>query len=74
MDIYKIKKLTAETEPYYFTRKSLNFFGQTMKSFTVERQSDGRYKISAPIIDPRGNHVSNTVRFFNPENNKLEHF
>ena len=31
MTIGQIKKLTAETAPYYFDKKTLDFFGQKMK-------------------------------------------
>lgn len=66
MTIYQIKRLTAQTSPYFFSRKTLSFFGQTMRSFSVRKQKDGRYKISAPM--PYGE----TVRYFNPINNELE--
>ncbi len=68
MTIYEIKRRTAKTAPYFFTRDTMRFFGQTMKSFTVKKQADGRFRISAPSWS--GKHE--TVRFFNPENNKLE--
>lgn len=72
MTIYEIKRLTAETEPYYFDRKTMQFFGQTMKSFKVEKCEDGRYKISAPMKSYWDTPIGTSVRFFNPENNKLE--
>jgi len=71
MNIYDIKRLTAETSPYFFSRKTLKFFGQTMKSFKVYKQDDGRYKITADTFMgdiPTGK----TIKFFNPTNNKLE--
>lgn len=74
MTIYEIKAKTAETSPYYFTRKTLQFFGQTMRSFSVKKQPDGRYKISAPIYDRyNGKFAGESVRYFNPINNELEH-
>ncbi len=72
MNIYDIARLTAETEPYFFSRDTLKFFGQTLKAFKVEKQPDGRYKISAPITDHAGKCQGDTIRYFNPDNNKLE--
>ena len=65
--IYDIKYLTQETSPYYFTRDTMKFFGQTLKDFKVMAMDDGRYRISAPT--KCGN---TTVRYFNPTNNELE--
>ena len=71
MTIYEIKARTLETAPYFFTRDTMKFFGQTMKSFTVKKQTDGRYFISAPrMFDGKINGY--TTRFFNPANNLLE--
>lgn len=73
MTIYEIKNKTAETSPYYFTRNTLKFFGQTMRMFSVKKQSDGRYKISAPMYDRyTGKQVGTSERFYNPANNELE--
>ncbi len=71
MTIYEIKRRTAKTAPYFFTRDTLRFFGQTMKSFAVKKQADGRFKISAPW-GRNWEQKLKTVRFFNPINNKLE--
>jgi len=72
MTIYQIKQLTAETAPYYFSKDSMRFFGQTMKSFKVSKCEDGRYQISAPMKDSRGVVMGESVRYFNPANNALE--
>jgi hypothetical protein len=73
MTIYEIKRRSAEAAPYFFTTKTLRFFGQTMKSFSVRKQQDGRYKISAPMVDrTTGRKVGDTVRYFNPETNNLD--
>jgi hypothetical protein len=72
MTIYDIKRLTAETSPYFFNRSNMRFFGQTMRSFKVYKQSDGRYKITAPMRNSRGEIMGETLRYFNPTNNKLE--
>jgi hypothetical protein len=71
MTIYEIKRRTSETSPYYFARDTMRFFGQTMKSFRIHKCEDGRYQISAPVYF-RESIVNTSVRFFNPENNKLE--
>lgn len=72
--IYDIKRMTQDTAPYFFTAKTLKFFGQTMRSFSVRKQADGRYYISAPMIDRfTGRVMGKTERFFNPINNQLEH-
>jgi hypothetical protein len=72
MTIYQIKELTQETAPYYFDKKTLDFFGQTMRSFKVSKQEDGRYKISAPMKSYWDTHIGESVRFFNPLTNELE--
>ena len=70
MTISEIKERTAQTSPYFFSRATLRFFGQTMRSFSVHKQEDGRYRISAPYgpTKPKGE----TVRYYNPTTNKLE--
>jgi len=74
MTIYEIKRRTLETAPYFFTAKTLKFFGQTMRSFRVRKQQDGRFLISAPMIDRfTGRNMGETKRYFNPETNTLEH-
>ena len=71
MTIYEIKRLTQDTAPYFFSRDTMRFFGQTLKDFRVKKQADGRYRVSASSGDNwDGDHA--TVRFFNPENNELE--
>lgn len=72
MTIYQIKELTQDTAPHYFTRKTLQFFGQTMKSFKVYKQEDGRFMIVAPMKERSGKVIGESVRYFNPTNNKLE--
>lgn len=73
MTIHEIKNKTQETCPYYFSRKTMQFFGQTMRDFKVHKQDDGRYLITAPMRDKStGKVVGKSQRFFNPVNNKLE--
>lgn len=71
LTIYDIKRLSEEDAPYFFSRKTLKFFGQTMRSFSVSKCADGRYHISAPLrID--GKIIGLTERFFDPTTGKLE--
>ena len=75
MTIYDIKELTAQTAPNFFSTGTLKFFGQTMRSFSVTKQDDGRYLISAPSYwNWRGEWrlMGMTERYFNPINNQLE--
>ena len=70
MNIYEIKEKTKETEPYFFSKETLHFFGQILSDFTVKKQSDGRYRIKGICRNAPLKHY--TIRFFNPINNKLE--
>lgn len=72
--IYEIKARTAETSPYFFAPKTIKFFGQTIRSFSVKKQPDGRYLISAPMKDMTqgGRLMGYTQRLFNPETNELD--
>ncbi len=71
MTIYEIKYRTAEKQPYFFSRDTLKFFGQTMKDFKVKKQKDGKYLITAPAR-MNGKIVHYTQRLFNPLTNDLE--
>jgi len=72
MTIYEIKERTQETSPYFFTRASMRFFGQTLKDFRVYKQKDGKYLIIAHSgSNWKGKHI--TQRLFNPKTNELEH-
>lgn len=64
--ISQIKIAVSETQPHFFDAKTLKFFGQTMKSFTVTRLDDGNYLISAPIYYD-GRICGYTKRVFVPE-------
>jgi len=73
MTISEIKDRTEDTSPFFFNRDTLKFFGQTMSSFKVYKQDDGRYLITAPMKDrSTGKVMGQTERYFNPETNKLE--
>lgn len=71
MTIHEIKHRTQETAPYFFSRDTMRFFGQTMRSFRVIKQEDGRYLITAPIRSG-ADIVGHTVRYFNPVTNKID--
>jgi len=62
MTISEIKSKTLRKAPYFFDRKTLKFFGQTMSSFKVVKSKSGRVFIYAPMKDSRGVKVSFTVR------------
>lgn len=46
--IYDIKYLITN-ESHYFDRKSMRFFGQTLKDFKVKKSPQGRIFIFAPM-------------------------
>ncbi len=71
MTIYEIKERTRETAPYFFTRGTMRFFRQTMRSFSVTKQGD-KYLIRAKMRDHTGKCVGWTERLFNTETNELE--
>lgn len=69
LTIYDIKRLTADTEPYFFSRDSMRFFKQTMDDFKVIRiDSIGKYYISAPSWPGKV-----TERYYNPQTHELEY-
>ena len=72
MDIYEIENKTQKTAPYFFSRDTLRFFGQTMRSFKVYKEDDSdRWVVYAPIKKDR-KIIGETIRFFNPVTNDLE--
>ena len=71
MTISEIKNRTQETSPYFFSRESMKFFGQTMRDFKVKKQSDGKYLITAPSYW-NGKLMGITKRLFDPITNELE--
>jgi hypothetical protein len=72
MTIQEIKQRTKTTSPYFFDNDTLNFFGQTLEDFKVERIKDGRYELKAIERNAPHKEPHYTVRFFNPDNNELE--
>lgn len=71
LTIYDIKRLTATTSPYYFSRITMKVFGQTLKDFKVYKQPDDRYLITAPRY-MNGKIIGYSERYFNPQTNDLE--
>lgn len=73
MTIYEIKERTKVTCPYFFSRKTMQFFGQTLKSYSVKKLEEGKYLITAPMIDrSTGRKMGVTERIFNAQTNDLE--
>ena len=71
MTIHDIKALSHDDAPHFFSRQTLRFFGQTMRSFSVRKAADGRrYLVTAPVIID-GRHAFDTARYFDPETNTL---
>ena len=70
MTIYEIKRLTAETEPHFFSRNVMKFFGQRLKDFHVYKQGKKYLIIAESGSNWPGKHY--TRRLFNPRTNKLE--
>jgi hypothetical protein len=68
MTIYTIKQ-NVQNSPYFFTRKSMKFFNQTLKDFKVYKLENGNYYLTAPTFDNRGNQMGFTEREFNPITN-----
>jgi hypothetical protein len=46
--IYEVKSKTGYYAPHFFDRETLKFFGQTMKSFKVQKSPADRIFIYAP--------------------------
>lgn len=72
LTIYDIKRLSTEKSPYFFSHNTMKFFGQRMSDFSVHKQKDGKYLITAPMRNPKGEYMGSTVRLFNPKTNELE--
>lgn len=68
MTIQEIKEAVRDTEPYYFSDDTMKSFGQKLRDFKIRQMNDGRYMISA--YSPKSGDCS--IRFFNPNNNRLE--
>lgn len=71
LTIYDIK-YRVENAPYFFSRKTMKFFNQTLKDFKVYKLDENTYKISAPMKDYNGKIMGQTERTFNALTNKFE--
>ena len=71
LTIYDIKMRTETTSPCFFSRKTMEFFGQTLKDFHIRRQADGRYRIEAPSYQG-GKLMGLTIRYYNPLTDDLD--
>ena len=70
LTIYDVKRLTKKTSPYFFSKETLRFFGQTLKSFAVIQENDTTYLILAPIYN-NGKRMGFTQRIFDIETNTM---
>ena len=71
MTIYEIKERTKDKAPYFFSPKTLKFFGQTLKSFKVYKVNENEYEITAPMRDSSSRLMGTTRRIFNTLTNEL---
>jgi hypothetical protein len=82
LTIYDIKYLLGAST-HYFDRKTLQFFGQTLRDFKVTKLDDGRYELRAVLRQGKNGSVCYEVRdgkrytmysekIYNPITNKLE--
>jgi hypothetical protein len=69
--ISDIEYAVRETSPYFFSKATLKFFGQTKSSFKVYNEENGKYLISAPM-KVNGRIIGYTQRHYNPATKKLE--
>jgi len=77
--ISEIKRNTEKNAPYFFDRKSMKFFGQTMSSFKVHVAKNGKIYIGAPSYSNnyktgKRTRMSDTIRQYLPDgaNSKLK--
>jgi hypothetical protein len=74
MDIYEIKERVEKYDmdnQYFFTPDTMKYFGQTLKSFSVKKQEDGRFLVSALMHNRSGEYMGDTIRYFDLDTNKL---
>lgn len=71
MTIHEIKRRVEARGSHFFDRKTLRFFGQTMKSFSVRKLTATTWLISAPIIDKDRRFQGATVVMFDSTDDSL---
>ena len=72
MTIYEVKAIHEQKDPdYFFNKKTMRFFGQTLRSFSVQYLGNDKYRISAPMRF-EGKVVGCSVRIFDYNTGKLE--
>lgn len=71
LTIYEIKRRVKATGSHFFDRKTLKFFNQTLKDFSVINTPAGAI-ISAPLRDWNGRTIRMSQREFISKTNKLE--
>ena len=72
MTIYEIKRRLTESknDTHFFDRKTLKFFGQTLKMFRVQKVDNRFFFVTCPIfID--GKNTGHTVRWYDSLNNAM---
>lgn len=70
LTIYDVKRLTKKTSPYFFSKETLETYGQTLKSFAVIQENDTTFLIVAPRYW-NGKRTGFTQQIFDTETNKL---
>ena len=71
MTIYEIKRRTEETSPYFFSKKTMKFFNQTLKDFKVYKLNEYFYLITCPSLFGYGKNTFLTKRIFFTQTNEL---
>ncbi len=72
MTIYEIKKRTEKSNPYFFKRNALKFFGQKIKDFHVKKtKKSNLFYIYAQLKDHKGAVRGLTENLFDSNTNEL---
>ena len=74
MTIYQIKYLVEkydQSNKHFFSKSTLEFFGQKLTMFRVTKLNENDYLISCPCYDYTGKQVGYTEKIFLANENKL---
>tara|TARA_R110000764_G_scaffold117669_1_gene205006 strand:+ start:614 stop:898 length:285 start_codon:yes stop_codon:yes gene_type:complete len=71
MTIQEIKKRTEKTSPYYFSKNSLEDFGQKLEDFEITKLTETKYLISADSFW-EGRLMGKSRRIFDTITNNLD--